>query len=65
VNTDVATRIAETGQGAGAESANEEFVETAVVSTLQRGITGAEVRAVAGGDIETVTQDNHNMHAQQ
>ncbi|KAG9206397.1 hypothetical protein G6514_003228 [Epicoccum nigrum] len=59
------TRIAETVHGAGAESANENIAETAVVSILQSGITGAEVRAVAGGDTTTVTQGNHNMHAQQ
>lgn len=64
MNTGIATRIAETDRGTGAESANEEIAETVVVSILQRGITGAEVRAVAGGDMKTVTQGNLNMHAQ-
>ena len=66
MNTDILTRIAETdhGAGAGAESANEDTAETAVVSSLQRGTTGAEVRAVARGDTATVTQGNHSMHAQ-
>lgn len=64
MNTDILTRIAETDHGAGAESANEDTAETAVVSSLQRGTTGAEVQAVACGDTATVTQGNHSMHAQ-